>query len=101
MLTLQGQVVNVFLTPEGVNRDTGEAYGGLHRVQIMAENVLRNGEKRAELVDLTVDDPTPFKRLQGRLVRVPVGAFVAGNQIRFFHLKAAEKAVSEVNAASA
>lgn len=96
MLTLQGQVVNVFLTPQGTNRETGEVYGGTHRVQIMAENVLKNGAKRVELVDLTVDDPAPFQKLQGRPVRVPVGAFVSGGSIRYFHLKAATQAVTEL-----
>jgi hypothetical protein len=96
MLTLQGQIVNVFVTPQGTNKDTGEIYGGLHRVQIMAENVLKNGAKRVELVDLTVDDPNPFQRLLGRPVRVPVGAFVAGSQIRYFHLKAAAQPVAEI-----
>lgn len=95
MLTLTGQVVNVFVTPQGTNKDTGEIYGGLHRVQIMAENVLKNGSKRVELIDLTVDDPAPFQRLQGRQVRVPVGAFASGGSIRYFHLKAAAQAVSE------
>lgn len=95
MLTLSGQVVNVFVTPQGTNKETGEIYGGLHRVQIIAENVLKNGAKRAELIDLTVDDPSPFQRLVGRSVRVPVGAFVAGTQIRYFHLKAASQAVVE------
>lgn len=95
MLTLQGTVVNVFVTPQGTNRETGEIYGGTHRVQIMAENVLKNGAKRVELVDLTVDDPAPFQRLQGRPVRVPVGAFVSGNAIRYFHLRAAAQPVVE------
>ena len=89
MLTLQGQVVNVFQTPEGVNKETGETYGGLWKVQVMAENILKNGQKRTELVDLTVDDPAPFQKAQGRSVSVPVGAFVAGNSIRFFHLRRA------------
>lgn len=93
MLTLHGQIVNVFLTPQGTNRETGEIYGGTHRVQIMAENVLKNGAKRVELVDLPVDDPAPFQRLQGKRVRVPVGAFVSGNAIRYFHRAAAQPVV--------
>lgn len=95
MLTLEGQVVNVFVTPQGTNRETGEIYGGTYRVQIMAENVLKNGATRVELIDLPVDDPSPFQRLQGRRVRVPVGAYVSGGSIRFFHLKAGAQAVSE------
>lgn len=93
MLTLHGQIVNVFETPRGVNRETGEEYGGQWKVQILAENLLRNGQTRTELVDLTVEDPAPFQRLQGKRVRVPVGAFVSGNAIRYFHRAAAQPVV--------
>lgn len=96
MLTLHGQVVNVFQTPEGVNKDTGEAYGGLWKVQLMAENILKNGQTRTELVDLTVDDPRPFEKVKGRPVSVPVGAFASGKTVRFFHLRQAESPVTAV-----
>lgn len=94
MLTLHGQVIGVFETPRGVNKETGEEYGGQWKVQLMAENVLKNGQRRRELVDLTVDDPGPFQSLEGRDVRVPVGAFVAGKTIRYFHLRRAAEPVT-------
>lgn len=87
MLTLHGKVANVLLTPEGVNRDTGEAYGGRHQVQLLVEKELKNGHTRQDFVNLNVDDPTPFQKLEGQAVRVPVGAFATGGQIRFFHQK--------------
>ena len=46
MLTLNGTVANIYEAPKGVNKETGEAYGGQHRIQVMCENTLKNGEKR-------------------------------------------------------
>ena len=87
MLTLNGTVVNVFDQPGYKDKATGEMQPSKHRVQIMAENTLQNGEKRIELVNLTVDDPSLYRALSGRSVRVPVGAFASGGAIQFYALK--------------
>lgn len=87
MLTLNGTVANIFESPESKNRDTGEIIQSRPRVQIMAENTLQNGQKRMELVTLTTDTPDDFKRLLGRPVRVPVGAFVSGTAVQYYALK--------------
>lgn len=84
MLTLNGQVVNVFQAPTGKNKETGVEYGGQNRVQIMAENMLKNGDRRVDLVNLTVTNPEAYKSLQGLTVRVPVGAFAKGDNINFY-----------------
>lgn len=84
MLTLHGQVINVFQTPENKNKTTGEIFGGDDRVQVMAESILQNGEKRMELVNLTVTNPKAYLSLQGRHVRVPVGVFARANAIHYF-----------------
>jgi endonuclease V-like protein UPF0215 family len=84
MLTLNGTIINVFQAPKGVSRKTGEEYGGQDRVQVMAENILQNGEKRVELVDLTVENPKAYTPHQGKRVRVPVGVFCTSNVIRYF-----------------
>ncbi len=89
MLTLNGQIINVFETPVGTNKD-GKSYGGQHRIQIMAENELQNGQKRVELVNLTVDSITHFKTLVGQMVRIPVGVFVQDKSPNFYMLKNAK-----------
>lgn len=94
MLTLNGTVINVFQAPKGVNKE-GKEYGGQDRVQVMAENLLQNGEKRVELIDLTVEDPKAYATLQGKRVRVPVGVFVAQNAIRYFVPKGSKPEVSD------
>lgn len=83
MLSLTGQVINVFQVPEGTNKE-GEKYGGQDRVQIMAENVLRNGETRVDLIDLTVENAKAYTDLKGKRVCVPVGAFCSKNAVQFY-----------------
>ena len=87
MLTLNGTVHNVFRTEESTDRKTGEIRPAADRVQIMAENTLQNGEKRVELVTLKVEQGDAYRKLVGRSVRVPVGAFVSGTTIQFYALK--------------
>lgn len=87
MLTLNGVVQNVFRTDATTDRKTGEVRPAADRVQIMAENVLQNGEKRIELVTLKVESGDPYRKLVGRPVRIPVGAFVSGSAVQFYALK--------------
>lgn len=87
MLLLVGQVMNTFEAPKGTNKDTGEQYGGTPRVQIMAENELQNGDKRLDLVNLSVDDQTLYDSLKGQRVAVPVGAYVNKGVVAFYALK--------------
>jgi len=87
MLTLNGTVLNVFDTPASTDKKTGEVRPAASRVQIHAENTLENGQKRFELVNLKVADADVYRKLQGKPVRVPVGAFVSGGSIVFYALK--------------
>jgi hypothetical protein len=99
MLSLNGQVLNVFDQPPYTDKKTGEIQPAKHRVQIMAENMLQSGQTRMDLVNLTTDDPDTYKSLIGRAVRVPVGVFVSGSQIQFYALKAHRpEAVGEASA---
>lgn len=88
MLTLEGTVLHVYETPKGVSKD-GEEFGGKARVQLIGDVWLRNGQSKRDLIDLTVDDPEPFKAVEGRSVRVPVGVFARGSSAMFFHAKSA------------
>lgn len=87
MLSLLGQVINVFESPTGKNKETGELFGGKPRVQILCKNTLQNDETRMDLVNLTVEDEKLYKGLQNKLVRVPVGAFVNGGAVAYYALK--------------
>lgn len=87
MLTLNGTVLNVFDTPPTTDKKTGEVRPAATRVQIQAENTLENGQKRFEMVTLKVQDGETYRKLQGRPVSVPVGAFASGTGIVFYALK--------------
>lgn len=88
MLTLTGQIMNVYEAPKGVGKD-GKEYGGQHRVQILAENTLRNLETKIELVDLTVSEISAFASKVGQTVSIPVGVFSVNNRVQIFALPGA------------
>jgi len=83
MLTLQGTIANVLLTPAGTSKD-GSEYGGYHQVQLMCEEDLKNGEKRLALFTLRTDQPAEFQELLGSTVRVPVGVFARAGTLNFY-----------------
>lgn len=87
MLTLNGIILNVFDTPSKTDQKTGEVRPASTRVQIQAENTLENGQKRFDMVTLKVSDGEGYKKLVGKAVRVPVGAFVANGSILYYALK--------------
>lgn len=97
-LTLNGRIINAFLTPEKTDKKTGEVYEAKFRVQMLCQNEMPEGEKRLDLVTLGVDDATLYRKLEGQMVRVPVGVFVNGKALQFYALKGAKP---EVVAASA
>ena len=86
MLTLNGIVQNVLDVPAKTDKKTGEVFPSKTQVQIMAENVLQNGQKRLDLVTLTTDHPEAFRKLLGKPVSVPVGVFAQG-AVTYYALK--------------
>lgn len=94
MLTLNGQIINVFETPVNMGKD-GKSYGGQHRIQVMAENELQNGQKRNELINLTVDSILPFKSLIGQMVRIPVGVFTQDRTVGYYMLRNSKPEIIE------
>ena len=87
MLTLNGTLSNIYVSPKGVNKTTGESFGGQHRLQVMCQNILQNGETRIDLVDLTIDEVEPYLSFIGKPVRVAVGVYVNAGKPAFYALK--------------
>ena len=94
MLTLNGTVINVFDTAASTDKKTGEIRPAATRVQIQAENTLENGQKRIDMVTLKVSDGEVYRKLTGKPVRVPVGAFIANGAILYYALKEMPSAAS-------
>ena len=55
-LTLNGELANVLETPVGINRETGEQYGGKLQVQVECWKLLRNGMWRKDIQTLSVSN---------------------------------------------
>ena len=98
MLTLNGIVQNVFSKPASTDKATGEIRPTSNHAQILAENILESGEKRLDMVTLKVHTVEAYRKLVGQFVRVPVGAFVANNQIQYYSLKNEASPIHQVAA---
>jgi hypothetical protein len=83
MLTMTGQVLNVFTTPVGVTKE-GKGYGGEQRVQLQGLTTLKNGERQVKLVTMTTKKPEEFRKLLGKKVQVEVAVFVNGKELSYF-----------------
>lgn len=77
MYMLKGEVINVFTTPEKVDKKTGEVKSEqTFRIQVMGEDELENGEKKLALVDLKVVDIALYTSLKGKTILQPIGIMV-------------------------
>lgn len=85
MLKLEGRVINVYKAPD-FTPTTGEKKAGGHKVQLMTDTHLKNGETKMELVTLTVENPDLY--IVGEDALVPVGVFVRSGQIQFYGIGA-------------
>jgi len=84
MFQLTGKVVNVFVSPKGLNRKTGEEYGGQDKVQIMGQVPLQDGQFKMELVDLTTEQGEVIKKFEGQEVRCPVAFYQSRGAVGFY-----------------
>ena len=84
MLQITGKIINVFTNEAGKSKD-GTEFAERHKVQIMGERVLSNGDKQMDLMDLTIQDVADWDGLQGEEISIDVGAFAPskGNIIYF------------------
>ena len=82
MLTLNGQLINAYRTPEG--EKDGKAYPSQEKVQILGEVVLPNGESKRDLITLTTHNKEYFDGLEGQNICVPVSVFVSGKSVTYF-----------------
>jgi hypothetical protein len=86
-LSLVGQVAGIYESPKGVNRETGEEYGGSHYVQMLCDEQMRNGEHKLSLFTLRTDSPHLFEPHRGGSVSVPVGVYVRNGAVAFYLAK--------------
>lgn len=84
MLQISGKVINVFTQQGGEGKD-GTKYEARHKVQLMGEVALPNGDVKMDLMDLTVQDLSDWNDKQGEEISISIGAFAPskGNIIYF------------------
>jgi hypothetical protein len=84
MLQLSGKVINVFTQQGGTGKD-GTEYAERHKVQLMGERALPNGDIQMDLMDLTIQDLSEWSGMEGKDISIDIGAFAPskGNIIYF------------------
>ena len=84
MLQITGKVINVFTLDAGKDKD-GKEYTERHKVQLMGQVALPNGDVKMDLMDLTVQDLSDWNDKQGKTVSIDIGAFAPakGNIVYF------------------
>ena len=84
MLQITGKVINVFTQAGGTGKD-GTEYAARHKVQLMGEVALPNGDIKMDLMDLTIEDLSDWNDKQDKTVSIDIGAFAPskGNIIYF------------------
>ena len=83
MLQMTGQLLNVFRTVQGVNKE-GKEFGGKEKIQILGSETLQNGETQNKLIDLSCNDVSAFDRYLGQMISFPVGVIPSGKQVIFY-----------------
>ena len=74
MLQITGQVVNFFTVDGGTDKE-GKEFAERHKVQLMGNVALPNGNTKYDLMDLTVESLDDWASLQGKSVSIDIGAF--------------------------
>ena len=74
MLQITGKVINLF-TVEGGKDKEGKEFAEKHKVQLMGNVALPNGDSKYDLMDLSVDDLSVWTGLQGKDIAIDIGAF--------------------------
>lgn len=74
MLQITGQVVNVFTVEGGIDKE-GKEFDARHKVQLMGNVALPNGENKYDLMDLTVENLADWSSMKGKQVSIEIGAF--------------------------
>jgi len=83
MLTMTGQLLNVFKTTQGVNKE-GKEFGGQHKIQVLGAVTLQNGETQNKLVDLTYHDVNVFERHIGKQITFPIGVMASAGNVIYY-----------------
>ena len=83
MIKLEGTIINVFTQQGGKDKKTGEAFADRDKIQLLGEFELPNGDKKNELIDLTVENGKEYEGLKNKRVSIPCGALASIRNVIF------------------
>lgn len=90
MLQVAGKVINVFTVEGGKDKD-GKQFAEKHKVQLLGNVAMPNGDTKLDLMDLSVPDLVDWVNVQGKDIAINVGAFApAKGNIVYFVQKGAK-----------
>lgn len=84
MITMKGQIVNVFKANDSRDRETGEIRQGKHKIQIMGKLPLESGDFQLAMHDMSIPELETFKPFQGKWVEVALGIMSSGDNTIFY-----------------
>lgn len=95
MISMNGQLLNTFVSPKGQNKQ-GEEYGGQDKIQLLGDVALPNGDSKKEMFTLTAHDLADFEGLQGKHITVPIGIFAQAKSVTYFIPKGSKPSIYNV-----
>ena len=90
MLQMTGKVVNTFTQDGGQDKD-GKDYDARHKVQLLGEFDLPNGDVKHDLVDLKVDDLKDWTPYKGKDVTIDIGVYAPSKGTVIYFIKKGSK----------
>lgn len=96
MLQVAGKVINLF-TVEGGKDKEGKEFAEKHKVQLLGNVAMPNGDTKLDLMDLSVSDLSDWANMQGKDIAINVGAFAPSKgSIIYFVQKGAKPQIQGV-----
>lgn len=95
LFQVSGQLINVFVSPVSKNNE-GQEYGGDHKIQLLGDISMSNGETRKEMITLKVHDVGDLETSIGSSVTAPIGVFAKGGNITYYIPKGSQIAIRGV-----
>ena len=90
MLQMTGKVVNTFTQEGGQDKD-GKDYEARHKVQLLGEFDLPNGDVKHDLVDLKVDNLSDWTPHKGKTITVDIGVYAPSKGTVIYFIKKGSK----------
>lgn len=90
MLQMTGMVVNLFTKEGGIDKE-GKQYEPTHKVQLLGEVDLPNGDVQNELVDLKVESLADWQNFRGKKVTIDIGVYAPQKNTVVYFLKKGTK----------